>query len=122
MLLMRVDEKADTSSLFKLPPRITKPSHFRYVFQSGRMAENGSVKVYFSKAQEATRKVAFVAGKKVGNAVIRNICKRRLRELFRLHQYEIKSDIDIVMVAKSNLARTLFKKAETDLMKLLPHV
>lgn len=42
-------------------------------------------------------RIGISASKRVGNAVARNRLKRRYRELFRTHQYEIRPGSDIVL-------------------------
>ncbi len=42
-------------------------------------------------------RIGISASKRVGNAVARNRLKRRFRELFRLHQLEIRPEADIVI-------------------------
>lgn len=45
--------------------------------------------------------MAFVASKKTGNSVVRNRCKRIMREVFRLNQHQIDFTLDYVAVAKT---------------------
>lgn len=59
--------------------------HF-LLLASKRPAEHGATGARFG----------IVASRKVGNAVVRNRCKRLLRELFRRHS--LASDVDVVVV------------------------
>jgi ribonuclease P protein component len=59
--------------------------------------------------------MAFVAGKKVGGAVVRNRCKRLIREAVRLNQDTISNDYNYMFVAKSELGHRGLKEIEKEL-------
>ncbi|MBC2607245.1 ribonuclease P protein component [Pelagicoccus albus] len=42
-------------------------------------------------------RIGISAARRVGNSVTRNKIKRRFKELFRLHQHQIRSEADIVL-------------------------
>ncbi len=48
----------------------------------------------------------------VGNAVARNRAKRRLRELFRLHQMRIPATLDVMVIARNLCNKLEYKELE----------
>lgn len=56
-------------------------SEFQRVYQRGKSAHSTSVALFYLPLR-GEKKVGYTASKKVGNAVVRNRCKRRLRALF----------------------------------------
>lgn len=52
--------------------------------------------------------------KKVGNAVTRNVVRRRLREVFHATQPEVLGDRDIVVSARPAVAKATFEELETE--------
>lgn len=89
--------------------RIKKRNDFRRVFDEGAYYANAllSVHVYANAGQ---RRAGFSAGKKLGCAVIRNRCKRRLRECFRLNQAALPEGVDMVIVARRAMIRASWSK------------
>lgn len=62
---------------------------------------------------------AFVASKRVGNAVVRNACKRRLKEILRLNASQIPQGDDIVLVAKTTLIQRSYQDAQHQIIRLM---
>ena len=73
-----------------------------------------------AEAQQDWR-LGMAVTRKTGPAVQRNRIKRVLREFFRLHQAQLPSGVDLVVVPRRSLqpARLCFASAETELLPLL---
>ena len=99
--------------------RIKKKNHFQLVFDKGQRIENGLVRVYFFPKTEHAGGVAFVAGKKIGKAVFRSECKRRLRELYRLNQHRISPQFEMILMAKKSLMKYSYSQANKWFLILL---
>lgn len=97
--------------------RITQKSHFDYLFSSGRRAENLIVRIQYGAPYLQGPMVAFVATKRQGNAPQRNLSKRLLRELYRLH--DPKPPVDMVLIAKPALLKCSFSKLKTEFSTLM---
>ena len=55
----------------------------------------------------------------LGNAVVRNRIRRRVREIIRLHREEIASGWDIVIHPRSSVATSAFAPLTAELLDLL---
>ena len=96
--------------------RLHKKSGFQTVFADGRNYSVKYVAIYVLKGQ---KKFGFIASKKVGNAVQRNRARRLMREVIRLHLSEIRSDIQIVLIARASIKGVSYMEVEKAMMNLL---
>lgn len=84
---------------------VKENSDFQKIYRYGRSLANKNMVIYYCKAFHPYHKVAFAAGKKLGNAVIRNRVKRLLREVYRLHRHEIKRGLLFITCRQSGSCR-----------------
>ncbi len=91
--------------MFKLPKRkiLRQKKDFQRVYRCGRSYANRYLVLYVFPSEELEGKVGFAAGKKLGNAVIRNRVKRLLRESYRMNQEKVKPDIALLLVGRHAL-------------------
>ena len=73
---------------------------------------NSCLVLYARRNRSATNRVGVTVSKKLGGAVVRNRVRRRLREVYRLHESEFLPGWDIVVVARSKAIHTPFSKLE----------
>jgi len=61
-------------------------------------------------------RVGVITSGKIGNAVRRSRARRLLREVFRVHQYELLHPVDLVLVARQSLLSKEFFGIEKDFL------
>lgn len=96
--------------------RLQKNKAFQYVYHRGRSAACRDLVMLIAKGKGL--KVGFSVSKKVGNAVVRNKVKRRLRECFRPHLGDVKPGL-YVIVARPSAATATFQSLSKDVRYLL---
>lgn len=79
---------------------------------------NGYLVLYARKNRSATNRVGITVGKKLGGAVTRNRVRRRLREVYRLHESRFTPGWDIVVVARSRCIDCSFQKLQDAYLSL----
>ncbi len=85
---------------------ITSPSDIDRLFKHGRRASHPLLVVLASASPEwagAGGRVVFVAGRKMGNAVMRNRCKRVMREACRRAGGPWQG-LDVALVSRAGIA------------------
>jgi ribonuclease P protein component len=82
--------------------RLHVQSDFNKVFKYGLKLENKEMKILAYKRNDGKSlcRLGLVTSRKVGNAVIRNRTKRRLREIFRTNKYFLEPGLDLIFISK----------------------
>ena len=81
---------------------------FRRLYATSGHA-NGHLVLYARKNHSANNRVGITVSKKLGGAVVRNRVRRRLREVYRLHEEQFAPGWDIVVVARSRCIKSDFQ-------------
>jgi len=95
--------------------RLRKPSDFRAVRESGHSWPNRLVVIWANSNARETTRIGVSVGKRIGNAVVRNLVKRRLREAIR--RILLPVGYDVVVVARAPAASATYKELEEAIMK-----
>ena len=74
---------------------------FRRVYNKGKSGVSPFLVVYARPNRGANNRLGVTVSTKLGKAVVRNRVRRRLREIYRLSQPEMKRGYDVVLVARS---------------------
>lgn len=82
---------------------------FRRLYHTQGLA-NGYLVLYARKNRTEQNRVGVTVSKKLGKAVVRNRVRRRLREVYRLHEEQFSPGWDIVVVARSRCIGADFSK------------
>ena len=82
--------------------RILRSREFRRVQKNGRKWKSRDFLFLYLPNQKNQVRIGLVVSKKVGNAVVRNRVKRRLREIFRSKIHSYLKGVDIVVIVFSS--------------------
>ena len=97
--------------------RLTGRKNFSTIRKNGRGVTNQLLVLRTIPNGLDTSRFAFVASKRIGNAVVRNRFKRRLREAVRATS--IKSGSDVVFIARKGSAEASFQHLKEAAVALL---
>ncbi len=103
------------------PPRLKRRAEFLAVAGKGAKAPMpGLVLQFMPRGDDAPFRVGFTVTKKVGNAVVRNRTKRRLREAVRLAlNPDLERGFDMVVIGRDKTADRPFPDLIEDVRRAL---
>lgn len=81
-------------------PSIKKNKDFQTVYKKGKSYGNKTLVMYIYKTEGISNRLGISVSKKVGNSCVRHKMARKIREIFRLNQNQIKSSYDIIVIAR----------------------
>ncbi len=99
--------------------RLKAESDVQRVWQQGRAFAHPLVILRVRENGLERSRAAFVAGKKLGNAVTRNRAKRRLREAVRPQFLAMPKGYDFVFIARGNITTAPFTDIGAAIVQLL---
>ena len=97
---------------------LNKNYDFQRVYKKGKSYVTPSFVIYIRKNNKQGIRLGFTVSKKIGNAVIRNRSKRRLREIFRASFNPKLTELDVVVVARSRSKNENFSKMIQDMSNI----
>lgn len=87
---------------FPKSARILRPTDFTRVYERRCSAAAGPLVLYAAPREDAAEsRVGLSVSRRIGNAVVRNRWKRRLREAFRAVRSRLPAGTDFVIVVRS---------------------
>lgn len=91
---------------------------FRRTYQKGVSAVSPVMVLYCRKNRLGRNRLGLVSSTKLGHAVVRNRCRRRLREVYRLEKPQLKTGYDIILVARSRTATVPWPELQKQFSRL----
>jgi ribonuclease P protein component len=117
----------DGTSTFPKRERLRYGHQFRRVYERGRRAAGRYVAVHVleepphaaAETRPRDRAVGVVSGRRIGPANARNRARRLLREAYRRNKHKLKTNIQIVIVARTAMRDARLSDVERELLRLL---
>ena len=92
--------------------RVKKEKDFNAIFKEGESVANRRFVIYrLANSQEHFR-VGLSVSKKLGNAVMRNQIKRRIRHILIDHRNELVDNIDFIVIARKGVENLDYAELE----------
>ena len=90
---------------------------FRRLYSTQGYADSCLV-LYARRNHLSANRVGITVSKKLGGAVVRNQIRRRIREVYRLHESCFSAGWDIVVVARSRASKASFARLTESYLSL----
>lgn len=92
---------------------------FDAVYRAGQRRSSAHFTLFLRTNALPRSRFGFSIKKALGNAVVRNRIRRRVREIVRCHRREIPSGWDIVIHPRQSVARAEYSSLSAELVRLL---
>ena len=98
--------------------KLKKNYEFKKVYSEGRYYVEKNVVMYIIKNNTDSNRIGFSVSKKIGNSVVRNKTKRRMKEIYRQFADDIKVGYDIVFTARVGIKSVDFAIIENNIKSI----
>ena len=96
-----------------------KENHvFRRLYNKGQSAVSPYLAIYIRRTGRPGNRLGFTVSTKLGHAVVRNRVRRRLREIYRLHEDRLVNGMDMVIVARVRAAHSSYQELDESFIRL----
>ncbi|WP_058300551.1 ribonuclease P protein component [Gorillibacterium timonense] len=100
--------------------RLAKREDFNRVYRRGKSAANLQFVLYYLPQKESGPfRLGVSVSKKLGNAVVRNGIRRRMKEIIRLGGEDLLPGLDIVIIARKPVAEMDYEEMKKSLYHVM---
>jgi ribonuclease P protein component len=99
--------------------RLHSTGDYQRVYRNGRRFPAKHFLLFCHRSPEESSRIGLAVGRKVGPAVVRNLVKRRLREILRRLRADFPFPVDVVIVAHPGSAALDQAGMELEVRQLL---
>tara|TARA_B100001245_G_C22651084_1_gene319684 strand:- start:98 stop:460 length:363 start_codon:yes stop_codon:yes gene_type:complete len=100
--------------------RIRHRADFAHLKEQGQRLARGCLVLNWQELSAgATSRFAVITTRKLGKAIVRNRCRRLVRECFRLHQHALRVPVEMVLIARASMVGQSYGAVEHDYLRLL---
>jgi ribonuclease P protein component len=107
-----LEQAASRPHAFPATSRIRRRPEYLRVYERGIRIRSRLMTVVALRNATGVSRLGIAATRKLGDAVVRNRAKRRLRELFR--QADVPAGLDIVVIPRPDMLDADFRTLETE--------
>ncbi len=112
--------KGSPPQTFPKEARLLSRREFRRVYEEGQRRSGRLATIFFRANGLPQTRLGITTPARLGNAVLRNRVKRRVREVFRLNRGTMAGGWDVVLNPRQAVAEVPFPALARDLLKLFP--
>jgi ribonuclease P protein component len=106
------------SQAFPKTFRLLRRSDYRRVYDEGQRRSASLCTVFIRPNGLGHSRLGITVPARLGNAVLRNRLKRRIREAFRLHRADLPAGWDFLVNPRPAVATVSFETLEKELLRL----
>ena len=96
----------------KFTDTLKQNREFHRLYSKGKSAVTPCLVVYARHTKREQNRIGFTVSTKLGHAVVRNRVRRRLREIYRLHETEFVPGTELVVVARARAVTASYPQLE----------
>ncbi|QTL99871.1 ribonuclease P protein component [Iocasia frigidifontis] len=96
---------------------LKKNKDFSRVYSRGKSFVTYNLVLYYYPNRLDYNRIGYSISKKIGNAVVRNKLRRRLKEITRLNS-SVKKGYDLIFIARKPVINLQYSGLERDVIKL----
>lgn len=90
---------------------------FRRLYAKGKTTAVPCLAVYCRARKGTENRLGLTVSKKLGCAVVRNRVRRRIKEVYRLHEDQLRPGRDIVIVARTRAVFSTYRQLDAAFLK-----
>lgn len=92
---------------------------FKRLYYHGKSVVSPILVLYYLPGIKGKNRLGITVSTKIGHAVIRNRVKRKIKETYRLLEPSLRTDYDIVIVARKAAVHSDFHRLNTEMNRLV---